>query len=153
MENKLPHTVKLIGLSENEQKILSTIFMLSKTRPVSFCPVGEDKNSKPEIMIVNFDDAAAVHKWQTLCIQNTEYSSIPVIRVTRTRFKDTGNYYAHRPFIATMMYLVMMMCLNRLYLRNRRLQLRIGKLIWCDSYPIKPAKSDIFKETMMRYIQ
>jgi len=103
MENKIPHTVKLIGLSENEQKVLNTIFMLSKTRPASFCPFGEDKNSKPEIMIVNFDDAAAVHKWQTLCIQNTEYSSIPVIRVTRTRFRDTGNYYAHRPFIATKM--------------------------------------------------
>ena len=53
----------------------------------------------------------------------------------------------------TMMYLVMMICLNRFCLRNRRLQLKIGKLVWCDSYTIKPAKSDIFKETMTRYIQ
>ena len=101
MESKTPHTVKLIGLSDNEQKVLSTIFMLSKTRPASFCLFGGDQNSKPEIMIVNFDDSEAVHEWQTLCIQDAEYSSVPVVRVTSTKFRDAGNYYTRRPFIAT----------------------------------------------------
>lgn len=101
MENKTPHTVKFIGLSEHEEKVLGAIFMLSKTRPTSFCLF--DNNNKPEMMIVNFDDADAVHEWQSLCIENSEYSSIPVVRVTRVRSRDTENYYIRRPFIATRM--------------------------------------------------
>jgi CheY-like chemotaxis protein len=103
MRNKTPHTVKFIGLSEHEEKVLSAIFMLSKTRPTSFGLFDENKNNKPEMMIVNFDDREAVHEWQTLCIENTEYSSIPAIRVTRVRSRDTENYYTRRPFIATRM--------------------------------------------------
>ena len=103
MGNKIPHTVKLIGLSEHEQKVLNAIFLLSKTRPTSFDLFDGDKNNKPEMMIVNFDDAEAVHEWQTLCIQNTEYSTIPAIRVTRVRSRDTENYYMRRPFIITRM--------------------------------------------------
>ena len=102
MENKTPHTVKFIGLSEHEEKVLGAIFMLSKTRPTSFC-IFDDNNNKPEMMIVNFDDADAVHEWQSLCIENSEYSSIPVVRVTRVRSRDTENYYIRRPFIATRM--------------------------------------------------
>ena len=103
MGNKIPHTVKLIGLSEHEQKVLNAIFLLSKTRPTSFDLFDEDENSRPEMMIVNFDDSEAVLEWQTLCIQNTEYPSIPVIRVTRLRSRDTENYYVRRPFIITRM--------------------------------------------------
>lgn len=103
MGNKIQHTVKLIGLSEHEQKVLNAIFLLSKTRPTSFDLFDGDENNKPEMMIVNFDDAGAVHEWQTLCIQNTEYPSIPVIRVTRVRSRDTENYYMRRPFIITRM--------------------------------------------------
>jgi len=102
MENKTPHTVKFIGLSEHEEKVLGAIFMLSKTRPTSFC-IFDNNNNKPEMMIVNFDDADAVHEWQSLCIENSEYSSIPVVRVTRVRSRDTENYYIRRPFIATRM--------------------------------------------------
>lgn len=102
MENKTPHTVKFIGLSEHEEKVLGAIFMLSKTRPISFS-IFDDNNNKPEMMIVNFDDADAVHEWQSLCIENSEYSSIPVVRVTRVRSRDTENYYIRRPFIATRM--------------------------------------------------
>lgn len=103
MRNRTPHTVKFIGLSEHEEKVLNAIFMLSKTRPTSFSLFDEDKNNKPEMMIVNFDDTEAVHEWQTFCLQNTEYSSIPAIRVTRARARDTENYYTRRPFIATRM--------------------------------------------------
>lgn len=103
MGNKTPHTVKFIGLSEHEEKVLNAIFMLSKTRPTSFGLFDEDNNNKPEMMIVNFDDDNAVHNWQTLCIQDTEYSSIPAIRVTRARARDTENYYTRRPFIVTRM--------------------------------------------------
>ena len=103
MGNKIPHTIKLIGLSEHEQKVLNAIFLLSKTRPTSFDLFDGDKNNKPEMMIVNFDDAEAVHEWQTLCIQDTEYPSIPVIRVTRVRSRDLENYYMRRPFIITRM--------------------------------------------------
>jgi len=103
MENKTPHTVKFIGLSEHEEKVLGAIFMLSKTRPISFCLFDDKNNNKPEMMIVNFDDADAVHEWQTLCIEDTEYSSIPAVRVTRVRSRDTENYYIRRPFIATRM--------------------------------------------------
>ncbi|MFT5426003.1 MAG: two-component system cell cycle response regulator [Gammaproteobacteria bacterium] len=103
MGKKVPHTVKFIGLSEHEEKVLSAIFMLSKTRPTAFGLFEDDKNSKPEMMIVNFDDSKAVHEWQTLCIQDTDYSSIPVIRVIRARARDTENYYTRRPFIATRM--------------------------------------------------
>jgi twitching motility two-component system response regulator PilG len=103
MENKTPHAVKFIGLSEHEEKVLGAIFMLSKTRPISFCLFDDKNNNKPEMMIVNFDDADAVHEWQTLCIEDTEYSSIPAVRVTRVRSRDTENYYIRRPFIATRM--------------------------------------------------
>jgi len=103
MENKTPHTVKFIGLSEHEEKVLGAIFMLSKTRPTSFSLFDDKNNNKPEMMIVNFDDADSVHEWQTLCIEDTEYSSIPVVRVTRVRSRDTENYYIRRPFIATRM--------------------------------------------------
>jgi twitching motility two-component system response regulator PilG len=104
MENKSPHTVKFIGLSEHEEKVLGAIFMLSKTRPTSFTHFDDiDNESLPEMMIVNFDDADAVHTWQLLCIENTEYSSIPAVRVTRVRSRDTENYYTRRPFIATRM--------------------------------------------------
>jgi len=103
MGNKILHTVKLIGLSEHEQKVLNAIFLLSKTRPTSFGLFDEGKNNKPGMMIVNFDDKEAVHEWQTLCIQNTEFSSIPAIRVTRSRPRDTENYYTRRPFIVTRM--------------------------------------------------
>jgi len=103
MGNKTPHTVKFIGLSEHEEKVLNAIFMLSKTRPTSFGLFDEYENNKPEMMIVNFDDSEAVHEWQTLCIQDTEFSSIPAIRVTRKRSRDTENYYTRRPFIATRM--------------------------------------------------
>jgi len=103
MENKIPHTVKFIGLSEHEEKVLGAIFMLSITRPTSFNLFEDKNNNKPDMMIVNFDDADAVHEWQTLCIQDTEYSSIPAVRVTRVRSRDTENYYIRRPFIATRM--------------------------------------------------
>lgn len=103
MGNKIPHTVKFIGLSEHEEKVLNAIFMLSKTRPISFGLFDGDKNNKPEMMIVNFDDSEAVHEWQTFCLQNTEFSSIPAIRVTRARARDTENYYTRRPFIVTRM--------------------------------------------------
>jgi twitching motility two-component system response regulator PilG len=103
MGNKTPHTVKFIGLSEHEEKVLNAIFMLSKTRPISFGLFDKDKNNKPEMLIVNFDNAETVHEWQTLCIENTEYSSIPAIRVTRARARDTENYYTRRPFIVTRM--------------------------------------------------
>lgn len=103
MGNKTPHTVMFIGLSEHEEKVLNAIFLLSKTRPASFALFDGDKNSKPEMMIVNFDDKDAVNEWQTLCIENAEYSSIPAIRVTRARARDTENYYTRRPFIATRM--------------------------------------------------
>jgi twitching motility two-component system response regulator PilG len=103
MENKTPHTVKFIGLSEHEEKVLGAIFMLSNTRPISFSLFDDTNNTKPEMMIVNFDDADAVHEWQTLCIEDTEYSSIPTVRVTRVRSRDTENYYIRRPFIATRM--------------------------------------------------
>lgn len=75
--------------------------MLSKTRPTAFGLFEDAKNSKPEMMIVNFDDSKSVHEWQTLCIQDTDYSSIPVIRITRTRARDTENYCTRQPFIAT----------------------------------------------------
>ena len=103
MRNKTPHTVKFIGLSEHEEKVLNAIFMLSKTRPSSFELFNEDIDEKPEMMIVNFDNSEAIHEWQTLCIQNADFSSIPAIRVTRKRPKDTENYYTRRPFIATRM--------------------------------------------------
>ena len=103
MENKTPHTVKFIGLSEHEEKVLGAIFMLSKTRPTSFSLFDDTNHTKPEMMIVNFDDADSVHEWQTLCIDDTEYSSIPAVRVTRVRSRDTENYYIRRPFIATRM--------------------------------------------------
>lgn len=103
MGNKTLHTVEFIGLSKHEEKVLGAIFLLSKTRPTSFIRFDRDKNSKPEMMIVNFDDADSVHAWQNLCIQNTEYSSIPAVRVTRVRSRDTENYYTRRPFIATRM--------------------------------------------------
>jgi twitching motility two-component system response regulator PilG len=103
MENKTPHTVKFIGLSEHEEKVLGAIFMLSETRPTSFSLFDDKNNNKPDMMIVNFDDADAVHEWQTLCIEDTEYSSIPAVRVTRVRSRDTENYYIRRPFIATRM--------------------------------------------------
>jgi twitching motility two-component system response regulator PilG len=67
----------------------------------SFSLYDEDDAGKPEMMIVNFDDADSVHKWQSLCIVDTEYSSIPAVRVTRIRSRDTENYYTRRPFIAT----------------------------------------------------
>jgi len=103
MGKKTPHTVKFIGLSEHEEKVLGAIFMLSKTRPTSFSLFDGLNNDKPEMMIVNFDDADSVHEWQSLCIENTEYSSIPAVRVTRARSRDTENYYTRRPFIATRM--------------------------------------------------
>lgn len=103
MGNKAPHTVKFIGLSEHEEKVLGAIFLLSKTRPTSFSLFDGLSNNKPEMMIVNFDDADSVHEWQSLCIENTEYSSIPAVRVTRVRSRDTENYYTRRPFIATRM--------------------------------------------------
>lgn len=103
MGKKTPHTVKFIGLSEHEEKVLGAIFMLSKTRPTSFSLFDGLNNDKPEMMIVNFDDADSVHEWQSLCIENTEYSSIPAVRVTRVRSRDTENYYTRRPFIATRM--------------------------------------------------
>ena len=103
MEKKTPHTVKFIGLSEHEEKVLGAIFMLSTTRPTSFSLFDGLNNNKPEMMIVNFDDVNAVHEWQSLCIENTEYSSIPAVRVTRVRSRDTENYYTRRPFIATRM--------------------------------------------------
>ena len=103
MENKTPYTVKFIGLSEHEVKVLGAIFMLSKTRPTSFSIFDDKNNDKPEMMIVNFDDADAVHEWQSLCIEDAEYSSIPAVRVTRVRSRDTENYYIRRPFIATRM--------------------------------------------------
>ncbi len=101
MGSKAPHTVKFIGLSEHEKKMLNAIFMLSNTRPTSFSLFDENETNKPEMMIVNFDDVKAVNEWQTLCIQNTAYSSIPVVRVTGVRSRDTENYYTGRPFIAT----------------------------------------------------
>jgi len=103
MENKTSHTVKFIGLSEHEEKVLGAIFLLSKTRPTSFSLFDDKNNDKPDMMIVNFDDADAVHEWQSLCIEDTEYSSIPAVRVTRVRSRDTENYYIRRPFIATRM--------------------------------------------------
>jgi len=103
MENKTPHTVKFIGLSEHEEKVLGAIFMLSKTRPTSFSLFDDKNNKKPEMMIVNFDDADAVHEWQSLCIEDAEYSSIPAVSVTRVRSRDAENYYIRRPFIATRM--------------------------------------------------
>jgi len=104
MGTRKPHTVKFIGLSEHENKVLNAIFMLSRTRPTSFSLYDdEDKAGKPEMMIVNFDDADSVHEWQSLCIEDTEYSSIPAVRVTRIRSRDTENYYTRRPFIATRM--------------------------------------------------
>ena len=103
MGNKILHTVKFIGLSEHEKKVLGAIFMLSRTRPTSFSLYDEDENDKPEMMIVNFDADDAVHEWQSLCIENTDYSSIPVVRVTRVRSRDTENYYTRRPFIVTRM--------------------------------------------------
>lgn len=103
MRSKIPHTVKLIGLSEHEKKVLNAIFMLSMTRPTSFSLFDDKTNERPEMMIVNFDDADAVNAWQSLCIQNTDYSSIPAVRITRTRSRDTENYYARRPFIVTRM--------------------------------------------------
>jgi twitching motility two-component system response regulator PilG len=103
MGTKKPHTVKFIGLSEHENKVLNAIFMLSRTRPTPFSLYDEDQAGKPEMMIVNFDDADSVHEWQSLCIEDTEYSSIPAVRVTRIRSRDTENYYTRRPFIATRM--------------------------------------------------
>ncbi len=103
MGTRKSHTVKFIGLSEHEDKVLNAIFMLSRTRPTSFSLYDEDEAGKPEMMIVNFDDADSVHEWQSLCIEDTEYSSIPAVRVTRIRSRDTENYYTRRPFIATRM--------------------------------------------------
>ncbi|RKZ45570.1 MAG: hypothetical protein DRQ48_09135 [Gammaproteobacteria bacterium] len=103
MGTRKPHTVKFIGLSEHENKVLNAIFMLSRTRPTSFSLYDEAEAGKPEMMIVNFDDADSVHEWQSLCIEDTEYSSIPAVRVTRIRSRDTENYYTRRPFIATRM--------------------------------------------------
>ena len=71
MGNKIPHTVKLIGLSEHEQKVLNAMFLLSKTRPTSFALFDGDENNKPELMIVNFNDAGVINRWQTFFIQNT----------------------------------------------------------------------------------
>lgn len=103
MGSKIPHTVKLIGLSEHEKKVLGAIFLLSTTRPTSFSLFAGADSDKPEMIIVNFDDEKSVQEWQNLCIQNTEYSSIPVLRVIRMRSRDTENYYTRRPFIATRM--------------------------------------------------
>ena len=102
MEKTL-YKIKFIGLTEHEKKVLNAIFMLSRTRSIVFSLYEDTENSKPEIMIVNFDDSEAVDEWQNLCIQDTGHSSIPVIRVTQARGGDIGNYYARRPFIATRM--------------------------------------------------
>ena len=99
MGNKIPHTVKLIGLSEHEQKVLNAIFLLSKTRPTSFALFDGDENNKPEMMIVNLIDTGEVNEWQTLRIQNTEYPFILVIRVTRVRARAPAGYYMHRSLI------------------------------------------------------
>lgn len=96
MKDKVLYTVKYIGFDKRDQRVLNATFLLSQTREVAFSAFVENKATKPSIIIIDFDDKKSIRRWQTLCIENAGYLSIPNIRITRSRPIDTENYYARR---------------------------------------------------------
>lgn len=101
MDSKAVYTINPIGFTGQEKKVLNTIFSLSQARESIFRQFTSDSKNKPDIVIVDFDDNKAVRQWQSLCIENIEYPSIPMIRITHKESDDTENYYTNRPLTVT----------------------------------------------------
>lgn len=98
MKNNTVYTIQFIGFTVDEKEVMQSIFTLSERQQNRYTFFQKKKHNRPHITIINFDDTQAVCEWQAMCMEHSQYSFIPSIRVTHTKIIETEDYYACRPF-------------------------------------------------------
>lgn len=101
-------TVAMIGIPEQERKVLKNIFKLSLYRTYTYTLISVEESS--QILIVDKDDPTALAEWHALRNKAAKLqtgaaqSRIPAVLVSKDPPASGVAHYLRRPFIATRVF-------------------------------------------------
>lgn len=100
MNDKRTFSVAVLGIPEQEQRVLRNIFKLSLYRPHIYTLMDSHEQSV-DILIVDAEDNAALTTWRSLRSRSASHAAVPTVMVTQQQPSTTHPYCIRRPFVAT----------------------------------------------------
>ncbi len=94
-------SVALFGFSEAEQRLLTRVSNLSKTRNPAFSLAEPASDEPPDILLVDADDTDAVAAWQAFGETSSGHGRAPTLMASREGTANPPCFPARKPLIAT----------------------------------------------------
>lgn len=88
MSNKRTFTVAVIGLTQQEQGVLTNCFRLSSHRPFAYAQVPFAADASFDIIIVDGDDQQAMTQWYALHARAQEDSPLVTCIVSQLNIRE-----------------------------------------------------------------
>ena len=125
MERKT-FSLAFLGLSQHEQRVLTSLCWLSSSRSRSYTSVAAYGPKDPEVLVVDGDDPKALGEWQNHVQSRREQgkTEIPAVLVSKESSPDDRHFRARRPLVAARLLKVLDAVTEHLQTQDDRLAIR-----------------------------